>query len=218
MLAVLSLFVLRNLGGDSGRLDELQVDAQLHVVADNDPAHLDWGAPREPEVLPVQAPLEGEAGPQQPTAAQLVGQRPDQAALDHLLAQGFARPERKGRGVRQVRLLMRIEEGSRWERIITFRDPAIDHRAAAAAIAPQLEGLTLSGAVEEMAIVLQEFAAEVGRQEGLFPEKGKRLRQLAGSLKQLKAQYQRPLLARVVEVEPWSRIPENRMALIDYDP
>lgn len=139
-------------------------------------------------------------------------------ALDHLLAQGFARPERKGRGVRQVRLLMRIEEGSRWERIITFRDPAIDHRAAAAAIAPQLEGLALSGAVEEMAVVLQEFAAEVGRQEGLFPEKGKRLRQLAGSLKQLKAQYQRPLLARVVEVEPWSRIPENRMALIDYDP
>jgi DNA polymerase-4/protein ImuB len=139
-------------------------------------------------------------------------------ALEHLLAQAFARPERKGRGVRQVRILMRLEEGSRWERLVTLREPSIDHYATARSLFPLLDGLELSGAVEEMAIVLTGFAAEGGRQEGLFAEKGKRLRQLAASLKQLTARYQHPMLARVVEVEPWSRIPENRLALIDYDP
>ncbi len=139
-------------------------------------------------------------------------------ALDHLLAQAFARPERRGRGVRQVRLLMRLEGASRWERTVTLKDPAIDHQAAARALRPLIEGVSLAGAVEEVAVELVGFAAESGRQEGLFPSKGKRLRQLAASLKQLKAQYRRPVLSQVVEVEPWSRIPENRMALIDYDP
>jgi len=37
-------------------------------------------------------------------------------------------------------------------------------------------------------------------------------------VRQLKARYGRSPVAQVVEVEPWSRIPERRHALIDYDP
>ena len=36
--------------------------------------------------------------------------------------------------------------------------------------------------------------------------------------RQLKQRYGESPLAYVVEVEPWSRIPERRFALISYDP
>jgi DNA polymerase-4/protein ImuB len=46
----------------------------------------------------------------------------------------------------------------------------------------------------------------------------RRLReQLEDALRQLKARYGYCPVGRVVEVEPWSRIPEQRLALIDYD-
>lgn len=138
-------------------------------------------------------------------------------ALNHLLAQAFARPERNGRGVRQVRLLMRLEGDRRWERLVTFKEPSLDHNLTAQALRPVLESASLAGPVEEVAVELVGFANESGRQEGLFPSKGKRLRQLEASLKHLKAQYRRPMLSRAVEVEPWSRIPERRMALMDVE-
>ena len=37
-------------------------------------------------------------------------------------------------------------------------------------------------------------------------------------VRHLKVRYGQSPLQRVVEVEPWSRIPERRHALMDYDP
>ena len=37
-------------------------------------------------------------------------------------------------------------------------------------------------------------------------------------VRHLKVRYGQSPLARVVAVEPWSRIPERRLALMDYDP
>jgi DNA polymerase-4/protein ImuB len=41
---------------------------------------------------------------------------------------------------------------------------------------------------------------------------------LAQAARQLKVRYGRPVLRKVMEVEPWSRLPERQFALIDYDP
>ena len=40
---------------------------------------------------------------------------------------------------------------------------------------------------------------------------------LEESLRQLKARYGYCPVGRVVEMEPWSRVPERRLALIDFD-
>jgi DNA polymerase-4/protein ImuB len=53
----------------------------------------------------------------------------------------------------------------------------------------------------------------------LFAEQARRRAQLVAAIQQLKTQFgggSAPV-TRVVEVEPWSRIPERRYALIDYD-
>ena len=53
---------------------------------------------------------------------------------------------------------------------------------------------------------------------GLFREYARRREQLDEMTRHLKVRYGQSPLRRVVAVEPWSRIPERRHALIDYDP
>ena len=63
------------------------------------------------------------------------------------------------------------------------------------------------------------LCGESALQGNLFPSKrGRQLDRVADAARQLKNRYGRPVLAKVVEVEPWSRIPERRFALIDFDP
>ena len=81
-----------------------------------------------------------------------------------------------------------------------------------------LEPLQLAGPVEEMALEFIGLTAETGKQRSLlFAEQARRRAQLIAALRQLKTRFGEPQVARVVEVEPWSRIPERRYALIDYD-
>jgi DNA polymerase-4/protein ImuB len=56
-----------------------------------------------------------------------------------------------------------------------------------------------------------------GRQLALAVGRRRLREQLEDALRQLKARYGYCPVGRVVEVEPWSRIPEQRLALIDYD-
>jgi DNA polymerase-4/protein ImuB len=49
-------------------------------------------------------------------------------------------------------------------------------------------------------------------------EKAGLKRQLREAAQQLRTRFGRPVVSKVVEVEPWSRLPERRHALIDYEP
>jgi DNA polymerase-4/protein ImuB len=58
-----------------------------------------------------------------------------------------------------------------------------------------------------------------GRQETLWVDAKRQQRELLQeTLRQLKARYGYCPVGRVVEVEPWSRIPERRVAFLAYDP
>jgi len=81
-----------------------------------------------------------------------------------------------------------------------------------------LRALRLAAPVEELAIELTGITEERGRQSTLFAEKAGLRRQLGETVQQLRARWGRPFVSRVVEVEPWSRLPERRHALIDYEP
>ena len=63
------------------------------------------------------------------------------------------------------------------------------------------------------------LTGETGKQRSLlFAEQARRRAQLLAALRQLKQQFGgESQVTRMVEVEPWSRIPERRYALIDYD-
>ena len=146
------------------------------------------------------------------TAALLIAAR---QLAGRLLAQKALR----FRQVRQLRLRLRLLDGGSWERTLTFREPASDEEQVLFVLKKLLEPLQLSGPVEAMSLECIGLTGETGKQRSLlFAEQSRRRSQLVAALRQLKVQFGgEPQVARVVEVEPWSRIPERRYALIDYD-
>ena len=71
--------------------------------------------------------------------------------------------------------------------------------------------------MEELEIELVGLCGESGKQATMFNEKGKLRDQITEAVRQLRAQHGDDLIGKVVEVEPWSRIPERRMSIADFD-
>ena len=141
------------------------------------------------------------------------------AALDQLLAHAFANPALGGRSVRQVRLRALLADGTSWERLFTFKEALSGRDAARRALKSKLElpnGLP-PGPVEELALRLTGLDGEVAKQAGLFTARAGQLGSIAEAARQLRARYGRTPLYHAVEVEPWSRIPERRWALVTVE-
>jgi len=135
-----------------------------------------------------------------------------------LLSRLFRRPALHRRAVRQMRLRAALGDGRSWERTVTFREATADRDQILYVLRCTLEAALPSRPVEEIEVTLSGLTEETGKQEGLFTAKGRRRAQLEEAMRQLKARFGQSPVYHVVEVEPWSRIPERRLALIDYDP
>jgi DNA polymerase-4/protein ImuB len=124
----------------------------------------------------------------------------------------------RGRAARRLRLRAALWGGRSWEKTLTFHEAVTDWERMLFIAKSVLANATLPAPVEEMTIELSGITEERGRQSTLFAEKAGLRRQLGETVRQLRARWGRPLVSRVVEVEPWSRLPERRHALIDYEP
>jgi DNA polymerase-4/protein ImuB len=146
------------------------------------------------------------------SAALLIGAR-------QLAGRLLQQPAMRYRQVRQLRLRLAILDGGSWERTLTFREPLSDEDGIAFVLKKLIEPLQLAGPVESMSLEFIGLTGETGKQRSLlFADQARRRAQLLAALRQLKAQFGgESQVARMVEVEPWSRIPERRYALIDYD-
>jgi DNA polymerase-4/protein ImuB len=82
----------------------------------------------------------------------------------------------------------------------------------------RLQAIELPGAAESVQLELLGIVQEVATQELIPLLHPKRDRPLIDAARQLKQRYGESPLAHIVEVEPWSRVPESRFALISYDP
>jgi len=127
-------------------------------------------------------------------------------------------PRLRRRAARRLCLRAALSDGRSWERAVTFREATADREQMLFILKSVLRATPPPGAVEELVLELSGLTQEVGKQAGLFVEKGRRRRQLVEAVRQLRARFGQSPLYQVVEVEPWSRIPERRLALIDYDP
>lgn len=137
--------------------------------------------------------------------------------IRQLVQRAFGRPEMRHRNVRQAQLHVLIEDNRSWEKTLNFREPAGAERIIEI-IAHRLHDLELQGAAERIVLQLIGLVSETTRQQLLPFLKPKRSAPIAQSIRQLKQRYGDSPLYRVVEIEPWSRIPERRYALINYDP
>ena len=124
----------------------------------------------------------------------------------------------RGRAARRLRLRAALWGGRSWEKTATFHEAVTDWERMLFIAKSVLANAALQAPVEELTVELSGITEERGRQSTLFAEKAGLRRQLGETIRQLRARWGRPLVSRVVEVEPWSRLPERRHALIDYEP
>ena len=134
------------------------------------------------------------------------------ALLDRLLA----RPERAGRPLRKVAVSARLVGGGSWRRSTTLREATAERGRLRAALGPKL--LEIPAPVTELRLEAVELADHVGNQLALVPLEGEEMDgRLREGLRQVRASTGTGSVCAVVEVAPWSRIPEARALVVPRD-
>lgn len=152
-------------------------------------------------------------------------------ALDRLVERALARPARRGRSVTGVRMGAHLEGGGSWFVDTVLREPTADRDRIAARLRAKMAISPPPRAVETLLLELTDFGV-ASAQTGLFDRKSLNGRAREGNdfddsqvpanlrdaVRELKLRIGHSPLYRVVELDPWSRIPERRHALLNFDP
>ena len=139
-------------------------------------------------------------------------------ALEQMLGRALRQPRARHRFVRLVRLRAETERGALWERDQVLREPLGDRGRLWTLLKSLVEYAEFPGPFSLVTLELAGLTEESGRQHSLFVEQTRRREQLDEMVRHLKVRFGESPLARVVEVEPWHRLPERRRALLEYDP
>lgn len=137
-------------------------------------------------------------------------------ALAALVDTLLARPERTDRFVRKLAVTAKLVGGGSWRRTATLRDPTAERDRLRAALGPKL--VELPAPVTALGLELVELTASRGHQLELVRTEGAQLgERLHEGLRQVRAATGTGSVCTVVEVAPWSRIPEARALLVPRD-
>jgi protein ImuB len=152
--------------------------------------------------------------------------------VDRLLDRLLLRPERRDRALRSLRVGGHLEGGGSWQVEATLREPSARREVLAYPLRGRMALRPPSRALETLFVEAFEFGAPA-RQPSLFAADERGARATGGgvdplgdgrgsllreALRELKLRLGHDPLYRVVEVDPWSRIPERRHALIPVEP
>jgi len=139
-------------------------------------------------------------------------------ALATLLGRAFIRPEIRGRYARTATIESQVARRSPWTKRFAFKEAVGSKEKALFALKSRLDTVTFPGPLEDMKLTLAGLTGESGIQASLFFDVRKR-EQLREMMRQLEAHLGcQPPIYQVKDVEPWSRIPERRRALVPFDP
>lgn len=134
------------------------------------------------------------------------------AGLERLLVAAYGDRARQGHWVRKAIVRGALDGGGAWELAIPFREALADPKAAWFAVKNAVVRHPPERPVEELEIELVGLSGESGKQAPMFETKGKLWRQVEEAARHLDTNGKKSI-GRIVEVEPWSRIPERRTAL-----
>lgn len=133
-----------------------------------------------------------------------------------LLQKALERPEARGRSLRKVEWRVGLESGEQISRRVVFREPTADPARILFVLRPKIERLQLPSAAISLGVTLSGLCSEYGHQANLWPVGPRRWRELVESVEQLHARVGGPQVFRIVEVQPWSRIPERQLGLVAF--
>ncbi len=137
-------------------------------------------------------------------------------ALAVLVERLLGRSERGERSFRKIAISATLVGGGSWRRTLTLREPFAEAGRLRTALGPKLA--ELPAPVLKLKLEALELTESTGQQLALVRPEGDELRgRLREGLRQVKASTGEGGVCTVVEVAPWSRIPEHRALLVARD-
>ena len=143
--------------------------------------------------------------------------------IGKLTDQALRHPRRAGWRVRSIRVRAKLEHGSSWMIDVVLKDPSANRKHIATPLITKLEQTPPTGGVEHLAVEFTAFVRGTkelqlfARDATAAARTGQR-RALRWAAHEIKTRLKQSMLHHIIEVHPWSRIPERRYALIDFDP
>jgi DNA polymerase-4/protein ImuB len=118
--------------------------------------------------------------------------------------------------VQRDRHRVRAEDGTAISRGVVFREATNDARRMIFGLRAKIERLELDAAAVGVGVTLSGLCSEYAHQTNLWQLGPRRQRELDDAIEQLNVRAGEAQVYRVVEVQPWSRIPERQVALVAY--
>ena len=176
----------------------------------------------------VVEPVEGRIAPE-PIRAALsfftpVGERElIEHSLDQLIARALKHPRRIGWRVHALRVRAELEGGGSWLTAHLLKEPTADAARISAPLKTRLEQSPPTGAVERLVLEFTAFAPgttelQLFARDAQAAARAGQQRALRSAAREIRMRLKRAVLYHIIEVQPWSRLPERRYALIDYEP
>jgi protein ImuB len=135
--------------------------------------------------------------------------------LELLIDRLLARPERRGRSFRKLRLSGRFVEQGAWRRDVPMRQATADRERLRLALVPRLS--ELPAPIEQLRVTAVAFGPPVADQTSFAePDHSERRRRLGEAVRQTRAAAGSEAVLRVLEVDPASRVPERRALLTPF--
>ncbi len=136
------------------------------------------------------------------------------SGLESLLGKAFSRSQMRRRYARSAHLQAQIFQKPPWSIDVAFKEPVGSKNRALFAIKTKLDGIEFPGALEDLRLTLSDLSTEPWKQESMWKEV-QRESNLQQAISQLATRIRTaPPIYQVRELEPWSRIPERRHALV----
>lgn len=144
-------------------------------------------------------------------------------ALDQLITRALKHPRRIGWRVQAVRLRADLEGAGSWLAAVLLKDPTADGIRIAAPLKTRLEQSPPTSAVERLVLEFTAFAPgttelQLFARDAEAAARAGQQHALQSAAREIRMRLPHSSLYHVIEVQPWSRLPERRYALIDYEP
>jgi DNA polymerase-4/protein ImuB len=125
--------------------------------------------------------------------------------------------------VHALRVRADLECGGSWLITHLLKEPTAEAARIAAPLMTRLEQSPPTGGVERLVLEFTAFAPgttelQLFARDAQAAARAGQQRALRHAAREVRMRVKRANLFHVIEVQPWSRLPERRYALIDYEP
>ncbi|HWC74053.1 MAG TPA: hypothetical protein VG454_08955, partial [Gemmatimonadales bacterium] len=143
-------------------------------------------------------------------------------SLDQLIARALKHPRRIGWRVQALRVRAELEGGGSWLTAHLLKEPTADATRIAAPLRTRLEQSPPTGGVERLVLEFTGFAPgtdelQLFARDAQAAARAGQQRALRSAAREIRMRVKRAGLYHIIEVQPWSRLPERRYALIDFE-